>query len=768
MLAHALLINLAVGPACLAQTASSQPAPTRRVADEGPGDWLLHLARHHGHVVGRAAEPRSTTLHVLALMTAAGKVQPDLAEAWLWQYDLLGRINRPAEALDALKHYIQLEPTDESAQLLFVDQSIARLQTAEARVAFIRDQLKRPNLPRSVASDLNVRLADYHRQRGETEQAGKCIENALRLMPSNVAARRMSYELFGETEPALQRVELALAMIAANPGQVNLLWELGEMLDSLSLHREAQEWYVRAIDLHERGSKTPVPPDYWFQLAQSYSNAGDFKQALEAADKALKADPNFGRAKILRSYLAGKLKQPDPDAALNELARKYDGEADQVLAQRNIAKAAELAWFYAYHRPDPERALKLAQLATSVPDNSTLAQRALGFALLLNNKPADALAKLQPLADVDQMAAVGAARALIATQKEGEAVALLHKAAGLSYSGIGFEEISKMLEKTGEKPPTRPAHERIVDALHRFDRRIFDFHKRPGDFLKLNISLLEQPLPPVGPWRAVIRLENVGPFPITVGEGMMAQPLALLSARLGDEQGGRYDNYAQVLLNRRPVMPPGDAIEIVTDLDIGPLREQLIQNASWSPSVEIDAIFDPVLTEKGFESGLSTVKSPPLTSTRAGLPRDLPGVKRLVLALKDGPLKERVRAIDGLGALLAENDRMSAAPTDDGVKVDAIRKRLVSLLDDPNWLIRAHVLEAMRWSKQPADIIEKCAKCIHDPNYVVQMMAIRFFFAQQGEKFRKVLESLANDAPEPAVRILARSYLPPAPETSSR
>jgi len=46
-------------------------------------------------------------------------------------------------------------------------------------------------------------------------------------------------------------------------------------------------------------------------------------------------------------------------------------------------------------------------------------------------------------------------------------------------------------------------------------------------------------------------------------------------------------------------------------------------------------------------------------------------------------------------------------------------------------------------------------------------MAIRFFFAQQGEKFRKVLESLASDAPDPAVRILARSYLPPAPEPSS-
>src|SRR5262249_48658681 len=153
-------------------------------------------------------------------------------------------------------------------------------------------------------------------------------------------------------------------------------------------------------------------------------------------------------------------KQADADAPIDELPKKYGPEADKVLSQRDSARAAELAWFYAYHRPDPERALKLAQLATSVPDNSSLAQRALGFALLLNNQPADALAKLQPLADADQMAALGAARALVALQKQPEALALLHKAAGQHYSGIAFDEISKMLEKMGEKPPTRPANER--------------------------------------------------------------------------------------------------------------------------------------------------------------------------------------------------------------------------------------------------------------------------------------------------------------------
>src|SRR5262249_30995677 len=234
-------------------------------------------------------------------------------------------------------------------------------------------------------------------------------------------------------------------------------------------------------------------------------------------------------------------------------------------------------------------------------------------------------------------------------------------------------------------------------------------------------------------------------------------------ARLGDDKGGRFDNYCQILMNRRPVLAPGDAIDTTTTLDIGPIRETLIRSASWSTSVEIAAMFDPMQTEQGIAKGLSTVEAKPRTARREGLPRDLPGVKRLVLALNDAPLSERLRAIDALGALLAETERLSSTPPDDGVKVEAIQKRLIPLLNDPNWLIRACVLEALRWSKQPENVLAAAAKTIRDPNFVVQMMGIRFFVQQQGDRFRKVLESLANDADEQCVRILAKSYLSPVP-----
>lgn len=740
---------------------SSRPAEfSARASADSPGGWLVHLARHHGHIVDRA-DPRSITLHCLALMMAAARVQPEYAEPNLWQYDLYGRIGREDDAQAALKRYVELDPTDETAWLQYEAHELARRQTLEQRVAYVRQELAKPGLPRAVVSDLNVRLAEYHRQRGELDPAGRCLENALRAQPTNVHARQMAFQVFGETEPALQRVELALAMVAANPGQVNLLWELGDLLDSMGLHREAQEWFVRAIELHERATRTPAPPEYWYTLARSQHASTDDKAAAESIDKALKARPHDGAARVLKSQILARLNPDDADAPMSEVARQYETDAEQVLASRNIAKAADLAWFYAYHRADPQRAMKLATLATSVPGATTLGDRAMGFALLLNDKPQEALDRLRPIAGIDSFAALGAARALLALKRDSEAVELLRQAAAADPGGEAYEPIAKLLESRGEKPPTKPAHERVIEALQRFDRRVFDFHKRPGDFLKLTVALPLDP-PPVGPWYASVRLENIGPFPVTVGEGLMAQPLVLFSARLGSDPAGLMPNYTQVILNRRPVLLPGEAIEVSTALDVGPIREHLIRNASGSMPVEITAVFDPVVTPTGYDKGLSTIEATPVRFSRTGLPRDLPGVKRMVLALKDAPLPDRLRAIDGLGALLAENERLgTAAPADDGVKVDAIRKRMVALLEDPNWYVRARTIEALRWSRQPQETESAVAKGVQDSDFVVQMMGIRFFAKQQGDKFNKVLESIAKNAPEHPARVLARSFLPP-------
>ncbi|MEE8384980.1 MAG: tetratricopeptide repeat protein, partial [Dehalococcoidia bacterium] len=278
------------------QQISREPSAS---ANEMAG-WLVQLARHRGHLAGRT-DPRRASLHVLALLGAATEVSPDCAKAYYWLYDLEQRLGREDEARAALSHYVRLTPGDDAARIRHLELALTQRQTAQGRADYVRSELTHQPLSGAYESELRRRLGTYYFERRESDAAAREVEHALRLNAMNVAARELAYEVFGETEPALQQVEMALQLIAMNPSQANLVWDLAEFLDGLSLHSPAQEWYQRAIDVHRLSGSGPIPAGFWHQLALSFSSSGDYEKAKMAADEALKVDASFHAGRLLRS-----------------------------------------------------------------------------------------------------------------------------------------------------------------------------------------------------------------------------------------------------------------------------------------------------------------------------------------------------------------------------------------------------------------------------------------------------------------------------------
>jgi tetratricopeptide (TPR) repeat protein len=312
-LTAALVIAALCGPSDPPSTPPAKSTPSTSPAagdpiDRATANWLLNLARHQGHLVGRS-NPRSASLHVLALLEAATEASPDCTEAYYWLYDLYHRMGRSDAARTALAAYATAAPDDEAAAIRLLEIDLDALQTAEARIDHLKAILARPKLPRIFESEAHRLLAKLHYERRDNQAAGKEIEKALQLNAMNVPARELAYEMFGETEPALQRVEMALQMIAINPSQANVVWDLAEFLDRLSLHHQAQEWYNRAILLHKRAKVGPVPAQFWHRLAVSYMSSGDLSKAKEAASNALEADPNLRVARLLRANVLTKLNE---------------------------------------------------------------------------------------------------------------------------------------------------------------------------------------------------------------------------------------------------------------------------------------------------------------------------------------------------------------------------------------------------------------------------------------------------------------------------
>ncbi len=725
------------------------------------GGWLVDLARHQGHLVGRS-DPRSASLQVLAILKAAVDVDPNCADAYYWLYDLETRLGRMDAATAALGKYVQLAPDDEAARLRLFEIGLANRQTAEARVEFIESQLALPRLSRVFESELHGRLARQIFERRENGAAARSIEKSLRLNPMNITARRVAYDMFGETEPSLQRVEMALQMISANPGQTNLVWDLGEFLDRIGLHVQAQEWFNRAIRLHRDADAGAVPAEYWYKLAVSYLNSRDYPECIEAADHALKVDANLYAARLLRAAAFRRSdREKDADDELNSLRTAYEARIDGAIESKDHPAITEIAWFFAFHQPDAEKALRLSTAAMTEPQPSMLARLAHGCALKLTGRADEALQALKPLAGADQIAAYESARILLDQDKKNDALAMLHKAATLQHDGIAYDLIADLLKLHGESPPAAPRHARICAALERFNRDVFDYIQRPTDFLNVSMRFADDASPPIGPVRVTFRMENVGPFAITLGEGFMSRPLIAVSAKINGSGSRAFDHYLQVLLNTKPVLFPGDVVEKTVAINIGPIQQALHQLSAEPTQLRMLAVFDPVLSDGRLSAGAGSIQLREINATLPPISCHDEGISRLVALAASANPAERARAADEMGALLAAYEAADGAGPTAELNVRLLHAEMARLLNDESAWVRAHALVAAGWSTlEPRVIAVAASPRVRSEEAVVRMLAVRLFAQQHGEKFRTVLEKMAESDASDFVRMMAAGYLP--------
>ncbi|HPF40685.1 MAG TPA: tetratricopeptide repeat protein [Phycisphaerae bacterium] len=741
-----------------AEIAQAQAGAYPTDAEIGP--WLVNLARHQGHLRGRA-DARSNALHVLALLRAASRVSPDCADAHKWLYDIEQRLGRTQRSKEALTEYVRLRPDDDAAAIQLFRLRLEEMQSIEQRAAYAESELKRKKLSRPYQSELNLWLARRQFERGERDEAAKHLERALLMNPMNIEARELSYKIFGETQPELQRVEIALQLIAANPSQANLIWDLAQYLDSLSMHKRAQEWYNRAIEINSRADAGPIPADYWRQLAESYLASRDYEEAISAASEAINADADIAGPRLVRAVAcraSGDTTRADAD--LQAVAKLYRDHIQTIREEKDYDAAADVAWFFCVFERDARLAMEMSEFAMSPFHPSDKAKIARGCALNLNSRREDAIATLEPLVATDPFAACEFARIQFEQNQRDDAMKTLTQAAGMRSTGIGRQMIAELITKEGGQVPSRTIDTKITAVLDKFRRDVFDYHKRPGDFLRFTIKSESNLFDPTAPIRATFRMENIGAFPITFGEGYMARPLVSVSVKLGGDNGRQFDNYLTVLMSSRPTLLPGDAFEDTISLDVGEVRTYLTRHIDQPIPIAISAMFDPIWDGGMMRAGLGTIAVGPFNTVRGPLDASPAGVDRLIAAADANNIADRVRAADRIGALLATIDDASSQTKVAPELKKRLDAALARLLTDSAWQVKSHALVAAGWSPLNDDTTTAAAPQVRASQPIVKLLAVRLFANQHGSKFREVLEEFCSSDPDESVRLLAASYLP--------
>lgn len=728
--------------------------------------WLIDLGRDYP-LSPQAGLSSADAEITLLLMQAATRINPDRAEGYRWQVDLLEALGRGREALEALDAYRTRRPGDISAYVAWVRGTLGTRQTAEQRKDFCLEYLKRDDLPGPVIAYLRVHLARYHWNRAEPNEALKQALTAVKAQPENLEARAVLADLLPAGDPVIDQVDDLLIRLAAQPGNIELAIGLGDILVTLGMPAAADRWYAHALALEEALEAVPPDPDLWIARSEVLLELGRLEQAEQFASRATRFDPKLVRGHILRALVA---QREDNEVRYNAYMGQAVDMAEEILKQEagsvDPDVLAEVAWFFAYYAPRPKEAERIARDALDRRPPSLVARRALGSSLRQRSLFAEARRTLEPAAEDDLWAAIELAQTLHAMGDAEAAEARLRKVTAVPSTG---EQRTRIAELMGEwnldLPTTQPAASAIRTLVDTFPTEVLDYPLHPGRYLGFSVRPPAPALSPAEPWPCEFVVENKGSFAITVGPGRMIDPEILCWVNTAGDRLRSSGPVIRVSLGRYTSLEPGRRYAFTQTMKLGAIRSAMIGTPQVSHEVEIGAVLNPWLRldAKGNETvvpALGGLAAPVCRFRRTPLRFEQWPVARLIDQSRTGQLDERILATERLGMLLAEHQHLQAGRLHHAARpIDAaeVQASVLARANDPDWPVRVRLCECMRWFVLDRQAKQVAANLLNDAHWLVRGLALRMLADHQGKAFDSVLTTTAIRDPDPWVRAMAKA-----------
>ncbi len=732
------------------------------------GKWLVDLGRDYPLSV-QAGLSETDGQIALLFMQAARRVEPELAEACHWSYDLLLALGRETEALENLGRYVVLQPDDLSAYLDWIDLNLRNLQTAEQRAEFCREHLDRKEQPAEVLSHLHRRLAELYFNRGDLGPAEQEAAAAVEAYPCNISAVTLLEQSRANREdgPATH-VQYLSQVLACNPADLDSARQLADLLSWEGLPEEADRWYRHAVNLHERMPPYQAPPELQLARASALLDADRIEPAEQILRQINESHPDRVDGQLLNARLAEKRGDPATARRCIETASE---KVQFMLANAGPSSplepglVAEMAWFFAHHDPQPAKAESLARSALADQPDSPVARRALGSALRQTGRDEEAIKTLEPLAKTDLWAALELARALENNSRSDEARALLRRATTQPANG---EQRAALAEATGgpasaSAPTSRPETADIRAVLERFNAAVLEYPLDTSKYLFVTVRPAESEFLPGRPWWCDFEIRNNGPFAITLGPGLMTDAELLCTIETTGDRRRSSGATLRISLNRKTRLAPGETISQRQTLDIGTIRAGMIGTPQMDHQVSVSAILAPVLTgyEQGqpvWKAGLGGLDIGPIRFRRRALGVNRQTLDKIIGVARSGTAPDRIRAAELLAMLLAEQQHLAAGRLNyNATRLDVgnLQSAVLDRLSDPDWSVRARVAESLRWFVLDSTGTQKAMGLLNDEHWLVRGLALRMLTDHYADKFAPVLQRQAESDPDPWVRQLA-------------
>lgn len=719
-------------------------------------ELLVDLARDHA--LGRGG-PRNVAdvLHLRTLLRAAARLDPSLADAHAWLYELAVLAEDAESGGAALERLVRADPSHAGAFARWLELRLGALATPEDRIDALR-ALAAEDRPNELQSLLHARLGDVLLETGDRAGAGVALDRALALDTDHPDALLFALNLLDPQAPLPARLRATLRALHANPLRADLAWHVGDLLAQRGDALDAQAFYDYAVRVGESSGAT-LAPEQLARLAENLVDSGQLDRARTAAQRAAGTEAAPASTLFLLHWLLTRRgPSADADALRARLAERFAALRDP--ADWSVRELADAAWFHCIIDPQPQRALMLSEAAIRRAPDDPYVTRVHGWALADNLRAALAERTLMRVAGRDPFAAYRLAKLLADAGDAAAPRRVVLSLQSIPRAGPAHD----WLKTLGPLPTTQPARrgDDALEPLTGFDRELLSYADRLPRDVVAEVTLDQSNHEPGDPWWATFALHNRGSVPITLGPDGLINPVFLVSFRVEGGRERELSNLMTVSLDRVRVLRPGQTVRLRRTLNVGPLRRTARLNPQQLLRVTLNAVLDPVeLPDGRWEPTAHGQRLKPVVFNRIPAHTERAALEALYEAIDSGPADARHAALERCAQLLSESQRAAREQLDyepAPVSADRLYHELLTALAANDWETRARTLDALQIVGLDVAMLRAVRQCAEHPHWLVRLMAIRLL-ARQGASEAAPFARIADQDKDALVRDLAQSYL---------
>jgi len=680
-----------------------------------------------------------------------------------------------------LVYSLLVDYVDESADLEVsknaVEYLLEWMNSREAREKFLEQMLGTLGSKNKIlSSELATKLGILKAEKADLEAAEDYFMQAYRNNRYNWKAFAKLAEIKPERIGSALHLERLRLAIRENPSEIEVAIAFAQQAENLQLYETSAAAYKYCADLFDYLYPSEALPAriYLPWAISSYNSRQNQSQCLEIAKRVrqeggfdLRLESIAGKAaiKLGDTELATLIFQAIEEKTERLLVLQGSNSPDGEYSKQDYNK--QLAWFYSFVLPVPDKALSWANKAFAAEPNSPVTAAVLAYALTMNNQ----IEWAKPLINNFEKTQIADLTQAVIQLAEGQndlAIDTLKTAIARDPGSFAAERAKEIMTQQGKEYVPPAETNTVLPALKNvFGQTLVPVFTPPERMITAQLQNPGSVFPYGSEFSGVAAITNNSSEPLVISDYSLFKGHIRVDAVISGDINKNIPNLVLTRVRGTFLIEPGRSILVRLRLITGELRKTLITYPQASLDIEFTLYLDPVVTNDGKVANRLVYIQPGRMSTkRPGIELTGKYLRNEFNSISTAPVDQKIKTSRLFTGLLKEQYAMSnRTPPYRFMYADWMTSLLRSALShksglllnpaDDEWVVKVHTMADMLSLPMDHELISPVAENMNNTKWPVRLMAVYLLSTIPDSKFNQVLDWTAKNDPSKTVRDMA-------------